>query len=216
MPDQECNDIRTGLLGNTIDFLSKNVVQTDTKAEKGVPTSATRSLDFKTDGNTIQGGKRYTLLTETARLINGQLTVSYLPWGEDTGYYIILEPDSGPDIMMTAMMDGCSVGYVRADDGALRVSHHNAMSATDMNAAQRNTLSFASSSLHPSDYSFKTQTENNMLFVNEAGFGFVFGVRRSGKWRMYAQHLTSRVQTDARGKTTKVTTSWDITNAQEF
>lgn len=216
MSGQECNEIQAGLLGKTVEFLSKNVIQTDTYAEKGVPTSATRSLDFKADGNTVQGGKRYTMLTQNARLINGQLNVSYLPWGEDSGYYIILEPDSGPDIMMTATMDGCSVGYVRADDGAVRVSHHNLMSATDMNSAQRNSLSFAKAALHPSDYSFKKQSENNLVFLNETGFGFVFGVRRNGAWSMYAQRLMSRVQTDARGKTTVVTTNWDITQAEEF
>jgi hypothetical protein len=186
----ECNAISSGLLGkDPIGFLSKNVVRTGTVSETGFPTSATRRFDFTDDGPTTEGGTVYDHLSpENTNLINGLLEVSYLPWGRDTGYYIILDPVSGPDIMMTAMMSGCSVGYVRANDGSVRVSHHNVM-AKDMNQAQRSTLAFATSALHPNQYHHEIFENRGEAVFKSDGFGFVFGVRHDKQWTMYAQTI---------------------------
>lgn len=191
MPATECNAIRNGLLGNdTVGFLSRNVIRTSTVSESGFPTSATRSFDFTNEGQTFQSGTVYDHVSpENPSLINGLLDVFYLPWGMNSGYYIILEPQGGPDIMMTATMSGCSVGYVRSDDGAVRVSHHN-IKTLDMNTAQRRTLAFAENALHPSDYYHGiAENRGEITFVSE-GFGYVFGVRRKGQWTMYQQTVS--------------------------
>lgn len=186
----ECEAISNGLLGkDPVGFLLKNVVRTGTVSETGFPTSAARRFDFADDGQTTEGGTVYDHLSpENPNLINGLLEVSYLPWGRNTGYYIILAPEGGPDIMMTAMMSGCSVGYVRADDGSVRVSHHNVM-AKDMNQAQRSTLAFATKALHPNQYYHNIFENRGEAVFQSDGFGFVFGVRHDKQWTMYAQTI---------------------------
>jgi len=189
MPTTECNAIEQGLLGNTIGFLKKNVIKTDTNPEKGFPSSASRTLDFNDAGQTKQGGRLYSFTTpNNSKLINGLLTVSYLPWGEDSGYYIVLEPKGGPDIMMTATLSGCAVGYLRAGDGAVRVSHHNVQSYK-MDFQQKKTLGFTKNTLHNSDYRYITEDTEGEYMFDRQGLGFVFGVRRNGKWTMYHQKV---------------------------
>jgi hypothetical protein len=198
MSKLECDAISKGLLGNALTFLSKNVIATGTSSESGVPTSASRSFDFTNQGRTKQGGSYYAAsVPNNVNLINGLLTVSYLPWGENTGFYIVLEPDSGPDIMMTATMDGCSVGYLRAGDGAVRVSHHNVQSFNS-DSEQKDTLSFATSSLHPNQYRYNETGSEGEVYFKKQGMGFVFGVRQKRKWTMYAQTVASTVKISLR------------------
>src|SRR5436190_13261499 len=101
MPESECKAIYKGLLGkDTIGFLQTTVIKTGTSDESGIPTSATRLFDFTNEGETAQGGTFYDhVMSENPKLITGFLEVCYLPWGRNSGYYIILEPKGGPDIM---------------------------------------------------------------------------------------------------------------------
>jgi hypothetical protein len=196
----ECNAIRNGLLGgNALGFLSNNVIFTSTADITGIPSSATKSFDFDDDGPTVQGGRQYGAITpENPNLINGLLDVAYLPWGHNAGYYIILEPTGGPNIMMTATMNGCSVGYVRGPGGIVRVSHHNLSGSSNMDTEQRTTLSFATGALHPSAYrhgSSGFDSKTGEIYFKQEGFGFVFGVRQNQQWTMYAQMVTSRRET---------------------
>jgi len=198
MPTTECSAIEKGLSGNTIAFLKKNVIKTDTNPEKGFPSSASRTLDFDDAGQTKQGGRLYSLTTpNNSKLINGLLTVSYLPWGEDTGYYIVLEPKGGPDIMMTATLSGCAVGYLRAGDGAVRVSHHNVQSSK-MDFEQKNTLGFTNNTLHNSDYRYTTEDTEGEFIFDRQGLGFVFGVRRNKKWTMYYQKVEQTLKSHSK------------------
>ena len=199
MPATECNAIRDGLLSdNPLEFLSKNLILTSTDSEGGFPTSAEVSFDFSDDGATVQGGRFYACVVPgNPRLINGILTVSYLPWGLNAGYYIILEPEGGPDIMMTATMDGCSVGYIRGTGGAVRVSHHNVQSP-NMDASQKQTLGFANNALHPSAYRHNDTGFRGEVYFKNQGMGFVFGVRRKGLWTMYSQKVVTQTETEWR------------------
>ncbi len=193
MSATECIAISKGLLGDTLGFLSSNVVQTGTEPETGIPTSATRSFDFTDKGATKQGGKVYDhAVPNNMNVIGGLLNVSYLPWGRDTGYYIILDPDDGPDIMMTATLSGCSVGYLRAEDGAVRVSHHN-ISGPQGRQGQKATLGFAPKTLHPTEYDKGDYRKEGETTISESGFGFVFGVRRARKWTMYRQSIVTGI-----------------------
>jgi hypothetical protein len=197
MSATECNAISKGLLGDTLGFLSSNVVQTGTDPETGIPTSATRSFDFNDQGPTKQGGRVYDhAVPDNMNLINGLLDVYYLPWGRNAGYYVILEPEGGPDIMMTATLSGCSVGYVRADDGAVRVSHHN-ISGPGGTRTQLTTLAFAENAFHPDEYregaGYRVSGETAF---SEDGFGFVFGVRRKRQWTMYRQRIITSKAVD--------------------
>jgi hypothetical protein len=198
MSATECSAIEKGLLGDTLGFLSSNVVQTGTDAETGIPTSATRSFDFTDKGATKQGGKVYEhAVPNNMNLNNGLLSVSYLPWGRDTGYYIILEPDEGPDIMMTATLSGCSVGYVRADDGAVRVSHHN-ISGPFGARTQQTTLAFAKNVVHPGAYNHGDYKNDGETTFTAEGYGFVFGVRHKGQWIMYQQRIITSKLVDSK------------------
>ncbi len=215
MSKTECGEIEDGLLGDTVAFLENNVIETGSGPEKGFPSSAFRTLDFTDSGPTKQGGRAYVMTTpNNAKLINGLLTVSYLPWGEDTGYYIILEPNGGPDIMMTATLSGCAVGYVRAGDGAVRVSHHN-VQTNNMDFEQKRTLGFTNKVLHNSNYRYlKTLIRDGIAFDSE-GLGFVFGVRRKGKWTMYAQTV-DRTFKSYEKTGLNISTTLSITSARVF
>ena len=194
MPATECNAIRDGLLGNAIDFLSKNIIANTAGPETGIPTSAERNFDFTDSGSTSQGGRVYDMVVPNgSRVINGLLTISFLPWGSDTGYYIILEPVGRSDIMMTAALTGCSIGYVRADDGAVRVSHHNIQASewSDMDKLQADALNFANfpHKLNAPDYIYPSKGEAKLGLSRT---GYVFGVRRNRKWMMYVQIVSHK------------------------
>jgi hypothetical protein len=189
MPATECKAVRDGLLGNTMDFLSKNIVANTAGPEKGIPTSAERNFDFTDAGPTSQGGRVYDMLMpNNPRVINGLLTISFLPWGEDTGYHIILEPAGRSDIMMTAALTGCSVGYMRAADGAVRVSHHNIQAGewSEMDKLQAEALEFMNfqNMVNAPDYVYPSEGEAKLGLSRT---GYVFGVRRNRKWAMYVQ-----------------------------
>ncbi len=197
----ECKAIHQGLVGgDPLAFLSENIIITGTGSQTDFPTSAARLLDFENMGSTGNGGSYYSLTTDDmARIINGYLPTYYLPWGRDTGYYVILDPDDGPDIMMTASMTGCSVGYVRSGDGAVRVSHHNVFSprTSEMDKAQKTTLQFAKNTFHPSEYFREDFESTDKVVFKGDGMGFVFGVRHKRHWTMYAQTVYQQKKTDA-------------------
>ncbi|HUN42630.1 MAG TPA: hypothetical protein VMU81_20235 [Acetobacteraceae bacterium] len=190
MPAKECTAIRDGLLGSdTVGFLSQNVIRTSTDSQDEYPTSATRFFDFTYEGKTAEGGAVYDHVSpENQNVINGLLEVFYLPWRINAGYYIILGPKDGPDIMMTATMSGCSVGYIRGSGGAIRVSHHN-IRGRDSQQAQERTLSFVENALHPDVYHHDISENRGEVNFASRGFGFVFGVRRQTEWTMYWQKI---------------------------
>jgi hypothetical protein len=197
MTKEICEELSAGLLGDTLGFLSKNVAMMNFDGEPP-PTNPLRCFNFNKPYATQSGGYVYFPTVEDASVINGFLTASYLPWAENSGYYIILEPDSGPDLLFTATLDGCAVGYVRAKDGAVRVSHHNIQgpSGTD-GAAQVRSLSFASGTLQKSDYYGKEEPKNEgEYYVKKESVGVIYGVRKSGVWRMYAQVIARTGKTN--------------------
>jgi hypothetical protein len=205
------------LASDAIGFLSKNIIYTPSPSEKGVPTSATRLFDFKIVTQTTQGGSVYQYVAGD-KLINGALDVVYLPWGANTGYYVILEPDGGPDIFLTAQMDGCAVGYARSEDGHVRVSHHNmAADGEGMDAAQKLTLAGYQNTFHNSDYRYNDVKSAKSMFgtatiSKREGIAFVVGVRASRQWTLYCQKVESAMQT--KGNVTTGSTS--ITSVAVF
>jgi len=190
MSQEICTELSNGLLGDTAKFLAKNVALMNFDGEPP-PTNPLRRFDFTKPYATKSGGDVYFPTIKDLSVINGSLLASYLPWAENSGYYIILEPDSGPDLMFTATLDGCAVGYVRAGDGAVRVSHHNIQgdSGTD-NAAQLRSLAFATSSVQKTHYYAKdAPKEQGGFYVKKESVALVYGVRKARVWRMYAQVL---------------------------
>ena len=185
-----CNELRDGLLGDTLKFLKKNVVMMNFDGEPP-PTSPFRRFDFSKPFKTASRGYVYHPTVLDSSIINGYLLAYYLPWAENSGYYIILEPDKGPDLMFTATLDGCAVGYVRADDGAIRVSHHNIQGPLGTDAdAMRRSLGFATGTVHKSDYYAKDEPkEHGGFYVKKERVAVICGVRKARKWRMYAQVL---------------------------
>jgi hypothetical protein len=188
MPQAECDAIKKGLLGNPLDFLSKNIVSNFELPIKGIPTSAERLLDFTQDVKTEQGGIRYqTVLVDNPFALNAPLGVSFLPWGANAGYYIILEPKGGPDIMMTAALEGCAIGYLRARDGAVKVSHYNIRGKTDHegDVLQADALAFMGfeSYVNAPHYRYPSG-------LGLEGMAYVFGVRLGGQWTMYVQRVS--------------------------
>lgn len=199
MTREICAELAAGLRGDTAAFLGKNIAMMNFDGE-ALPTSSERCFDFNKPYATQSGGHVYFPTVTNASVINGHLNVSYLPWAENSGYYIILEPDSGPDLMFTATLDGCAVGYVRAADGAVRVSHHNIQGpGGTSHAAQLRSLQFATSSFHKADYHQKDDLrEEGGFYVQSESVGFVCGVRKDGRWRMYSQTVRRVGKTDVR------------------
>jgi hypothetical protein len=193
MPKVHCEEIYSGLLDNPLQFLRSNVIVADGRAQNDYPTNASRLFDFEVTGLTTQGGKVYEHIAVGHQTINGHLEVTYLPYGINAGYYVIMESQGGPSIMMTAQLSGCSVGYMKVGDGAIRVSHHNVqVMSVDPNQGQRRSLSFADSALHPNQYrDVKDGNQGNYTFRAES-VGYVVGVRRDRRWTMYAQIVIRR------------------------
>jgi hypothetical protein len=214
MSQEICDELKAGLLGKTLAFLKKNVVMMNLGDEPR-PTNPLRRFDFTKPNRTTSGGYVYSPSVMKSSVINGYLLASYLPWAIDSGYYIILEPDTGPDIMFTATLDGCAVGYIRADDGAIRVSHHNIQgpNGTD-DDAQRRSLEFATGTFHRSEYLEKKVEEKGGFYVSKQHVAIICGVRKGSTWRMYAQVLKQVTKTSLR--TGDYTLSATIKSAQEF
>ncbi|HJZ57713.1 MAG TPA: hypothetical protein VKE74_22330, partial [Gemmataceae bacterium] len=190
MSQEICQELSDGLLGDTLDFLTKNAVLMNIDGEP-LPTSPIRRFDFAKPFPTQSGGHIYFPTILDSSVVNGYLVASYLPWAENSGYYIILEPDQGPDLMFTATLDGCAVGYIRADDGAVRISHHNIQGpmGTD-HKAQKRSLAFATGTVHKKDYYYKQEPqEKGEFYVKKECVGIICGVRKNNTWRMYAQIL---------------------------
>jgi len=196
MSRQVCDELSNGLLANAQTFLGKNVVWLGLDSQKGVVEKSTRRFDFsKLTTQVVQGGSIYQPTAVGSGHINGSLKVTYLPWAPDAGYYVILEPNRGPDIMFTAMLSGCAVGYVRANDGAVRVSHHNIQGTDETDEpAQINSLGFAAGTFHRSEYRSASVKVKSGWYVKKEGYGFVFGVRTGGVWHMYAQAIESKTK----------------------
>lgn len=215
MTREICAELAEGLLWDTAAFLGKNIAMTNFDGEK-LPASPERCFDFSKPYATQSGGHVYFPTVTNASVINGHLNVSYLPWAENSGYYIILEPDSGPDLMFTATLDGCAVGYVRARDGAVRVSHHNIQGPQGTsNTAQHRSLQFATSSFHKEDYHQKDELrEEGGFYVQSESVGFVCGVRKRGQWRMFSQTVRRVGKTNV--KTGEFLLSATILRAEEF
>jgi hypothetical protein len=213
MTGEICTELSKGLLGDTLGFLKKNVVMMNFDGE-GPPKNPVRCFDFNKPYETKNGGAVYFPTVNGASVINGHLNVSYLPWAENSGYYIILEPDSGPDLMFTATLDGCSVGYVRAKDGALRVSHHNIQGPTGTDAAaQIRSLSFASGTFHKGDYYSKDEPNwEGEYYVEKGTVGMIYGVRKKSVWTMYAQVVARANKTSSEGFLLSI----DILKSGEF
>jgi len=199
MPEKECTAISEGLRSkDPLDFLSKNVIvvadlddepKTKTgQAEATVPTVDFRNFDAVEVQNNVEGGPRVYELREAN---NGDLKAHYLPWNRNTGYYTILDVHSDTPLFFTAMLSGCGVGFLEADDGsAVRFSHHNitrpkTMTAPD-EAALTRSLAFTEAKLLPSQY------ENVKA---GRGVAHVHGVLQENRWRFYVQTIAmSQVQ----------------------
>jgi hypothetical protein len=215
MSKEVCEEIEEGLLGDTLDFLGKNIVEMPFGDETN-PTNSTCRFDFVKGKQTSQGGIFYspTLKDSSGSLINGNLLATYLPWKANTGYYVILEPDSGPDLMFTAQLDGCAVGYVRAEDGAVRVGHHNIQGTSDDNRAQKRSTSIYTNKMQMDDYYDKGTKEEGNFYLKKGNTGFVLGVRKNDGWHMYAQVLQSLYKMNmTSGKQTELQT---VVGAKEF
>lgn len=215
MTQEICTELKNNLLGDTLGFLRKNIVLMNFDGE-GPPKNSVRCFDFNKPYATKNGGSVYFPTVNGASVINGHLNVSYLPWAENSGYYIILDPDTGPDLMFTATLDGCSVGYVRADDGAVRVSHHNIQGASGTDgAAQVRSLSFATGTFLKSDYYSKDEPKyKGEYYVEKGTVGLIYGVRENSAWKMYAQVVarTNKTSTNDGGFVLGIS----ILDAKEF
>jgi hypothetical protein len=192
MSQEICDELSAALLGDTLAFLDKNVVLMNYNPldlKQGLP-ATTRRFDFSKPYATQNGGFVYDPITKAASVINGFLVASFLPWAEDGGLHIVLEPDAGPDLMFTATLTGCAVGYVRAADGAVRDSHHNIQGpdGTD-DAAQKRSLAFATGAVHRSQYRSQEADDTGEFIVQKEGVALVYGVRKDAAWQMYAQVL---------------------------
>jgi hypothetical protein len=194
MSQKVCDELGAGLRGNTVKFLRKNVLLMD-YPEEPKPGDVFRRFDFTKGTAPGSGCPVFAPTLMDGSVINGFLEASFLPWAKDAGYYVVLEPDTGPDLLFTATLDGCAVGYLRALDGAVRVGHHNIQRADGLtdDVAQRESLGYADEAVHRSEYWSKGIKEKSAFTVYKESVAVVCGVRRDGEWRMYVQYL-ERVQ----------------------
>jgi len=216
MTQEICTRLHDGLMANPPGFLAKNVVMMNVSPESK-PITSLRRFDFNVQCATASGGEVFIPTVQEASVINGFLQVSYLPWNFNTGYHVVLEPDSGPDLMLTATLDGCAFGYVRADDGAVRVSHHNieGLGGTS-NAAQQRSLGFAQATFHKDDYYRKDEPSmEGGFYVKDESVGLVYGVRKKGVWRLYGQVVHTNVRTSLT-VSNKVLTTVSVVSVQEI
>jgi hypothetical protein len=193
VPKEHCTLIADGLRDDPIGFLSKYVIAvadlildeslTETGGPEGmVPTVDTRRFDAIPVPD-APGAPIFSLRES----IGGDLQAHYLPWNQNTGYYIVLERDSVTPLFFTAMLSGCGVGLIEATDGsAVRFSHHNIVKLATMPdyAALDRSLAFAEVRLHPRDYR-----------LGGDGLAHVHGVLKGGRWRFYAQVITMEFRT---------------------
>ncbi|GLS24939.1 hypothetical protein [Marinibactrum halimedae] len=177
MSDRDTSAVKKGLIENPKKFLSKNILLVPSPTAN-LNCSYLRKFDFD-----LYEGPKTT--TYSGNIDRGNLLAYYLPWGENSGYHVVLENNDTADIMFTAQLSGCAVGYIRASDGsgAVRVSHHNIQTAngsTD-DAAMKESLDFAQSTLHRGDY----RTTPDM-------YAYYYGIRQKGmisgvSWKFYRQ-----------------------------
>lgn len=182
MTEQICQTIMDGLLGQPIEFLKNNLLLTPSGAE-GPPVKQLRMFDASEYKQLSLSKKCKGKIYQIQEKNEGHLIAHYLPFGFDAGYYIILNANSPFRIMFTAVMTGCSVGYVMAGDGSVRFHHYNISDVRD----QEQSLSFAKKALHPSQY---REQEQIIMGDQPIGRGCVttVGVKgENGKWRFYYQ-----------------------------
>lgn len=178
MSVSDSNAVKNGLKSNPKKFLAENVILVPAPpANLSLSPVRTFDFDYIADPDNREGCYYAGQVAG-----NGSLTAYYLPWDVNTGYHVVVETNTNVDLMFTAQLSGCAVGYIRASDksGAVRVSHHNIQTAqggTDHNAMQ-NSLSFAQSAIHRNDY---RDTDSHIAYV--------FGVLDNKKWRFYAQKV---------------------------
>lgn len=181
MSDKINKVVSEGLLNNPIKFLQKHILLVPSPAAD-LNCSPVRNFDF--DSYMDDGG----ITTLNGSIDRGSLRAYYLPWSENAGYSVVCEKSEGIDLMFTAKLTGCAVGYLRASDGsgAVRVSHHNIQTSGGVadQAAMKNSLAFAQASLHPDTYRPDENSQAYFFGVKMKG-----GMGRSSKWRFFTQKI---------------------------
>lgn len=181
MSDKINKIVTDGLLSNPIKFLQKHILLVPSPSTD-LNCSPVRNFDF--DHYMDEKG----VTTLNGSIDSGNLRAYYLPWSENSGYSVVCEKSGDVDLMFTARLTGCAVGYVRASDGsgAIRVSHHNIQTSAGLadKAAMKSSLAFTQSSLHPETY---RPDENSQAYF--FGIKMKGGLGKSSKWRFYTQQI---------------------------
>lgn len=153
----------------------------------------------------------------------GTVPAYRLPWSTDGGYHMVLPPDGSIRLMVNAVMNGCSFGYIRdRGTGAARVSHINirqGMGATDL-AAMRSELSYCQATLHRSRYEHDARSVRIAEGLVETRVNCsVFGLRDdTNMWRFYAQSWRTASAIDnggAGGRVYEILDTYELTTRQQ-
>jgi hypothetical protein len=166
--------ITRGLRGDAVGFLSRHVVMMGVRGNDGTANSQVRGFEFEMAYPTRGGGAVFKPTREELGGAEAPVFFYYLPWG--TGTYMRLDPQDGPDFMITATVKGCAVGYERAADGAVRVGHY------DLCVGGRGAKPEAA------------RAGRGGVYADEDGVALIYGVRANRRWAIFAQQVTA-VQT---------------------
>ncbi|MCK5820110.1 MAG: hypothetical protein KAH18_12935 [Psychromonas sp.] len=148
MPIKDCIEILSGLTFNPERFLQTNILFIPSP-EQRPNNNAVHRFDFiKSSGNLVHN------IYCGSFSATGAITAYYLPWSVNTGHYVLLE--NRADLMFTAKLSGCGVGYSVYPTGTVKVSHHNIYNFSNRcvdEAALEKTLFFAGEhAFQPKDY----------------------------------------------------------------
>ncbi|WP_298280970.1 hypothetical protein [Acidocella sp.] len=172
------DEIRGGLQGDAVGFLSQNMVLMGLSGHDPVANSLVRGFEFAEAYRTRSGGAVFKPVRDDLSGAEAPVFFYYMPWSVGAEISMVLDPREGPDLMFTATLTGCAVGYERAADGAVRLSHYDLCRPGQERGVQTS----------------GAMTRRDGFFADEDGVALIYGVRTYRHWAIYAQRM-SFVQT---------------------